>query len=462
VDQNLLDYFRVPPALFADIATTDGCAFGDSGFFQFGTNNICYGRCQAGVAAKVGDSAAFDASKHVHRKGGTIQLPFDFAEVIENLRFERYRPKTKTGREAFASNEAVQNLYYQVRGFLPFSIRRGLQRIYFRDASKLPFPAWPVDFTVEDIHEMLLRLLMEGSGLKRVPFIWFWPEGAPNCVVITHDVETSEGRDFTSRLMDLDDSRGFKASFQVIPEQRYDVTSDYVSEIRSRGFELNAHDINHDGRLYLERQEFLRRAARINAFVREYGCRGFRAGSMFRNLEWYDAFDFSYDMSVPNVAHLDPMRGGCCTAIPYFVGKIVELPVTTAQDYTVFHMLNDYSIELWKQQLELIRGRNGLISILTHPDYLIEKRAYRIYASLLDYIRQKVDREQIWSALPGDVDRWWRARSEMKLTRRGDGWEIVGPDKERARLAFAVLDGDRLVYEVEKTPSRETAFREYQ
>jgi len=72
---------------------------------------------------------------------------------------------------------------------------------------------------------------------------------------------------------------------------------------------------------------------------------------MYRNQDWYDSFDFSYDMSAPNVAHLDPMRGGCCTVMPYFIGKILELPVTTSQDYTLFHMLNDYSIDLWKQQL---------------------------------------------------------------------------------------------------------------
>jgi hypothetical protein len=259
--------------------------------------------------------------------------------------------------------------------------------------------------------------------------------------------------------MDLDESRGFKASFQVIPEQRYEVTNKYVCEIRSRGFELNAHDLNHDGLLFLERQEFLRRAARINAFVREYGCHGFRAGSMYRNQGWYDAFDFSYDMSVPNVAHLEPMRGGCCTAMPYFVGKIVELPVTTAEDYTLFHILNDYSIELWKQQLELIRGRNGLMSIITHPDYLIEERARRIYELLLDYVRTMVDGENIWAALPGEVDIWWRARSEMGLTRRGKEWAIVGPGKERARLAYAVLDGDRLIYEVEKVPCGANASR---
>ena len=52
----------------------------------------------------------------------------------------------------------------------------------------------------------------------------------------------------------------------------------------------------------------------------------------------------------------------------------------------------------------LIRKRNGLISFITHPDYLIERRARDVYESLLDYLQQMVAREHIWAALPGDVD----------------------------------------------------------
>jgi hypothetical protein len=271
---------------------------------------------------------------------------------------------------------------------------------------------------------------------------------------MTHDVETSAGRDFTFKLMDLDDSYGIKASFQVIPEKRYEVPDEYVREIRSRGCEFNIHDLNHDGHLYRERAEFVRRAARINGYIHRYDARGFRAGAMYRNQEWYEVFDFSYDMSVPNVAHLEPMRGGCCTVMPYFIGKIVELPLTAAQDYSLFHILKDYSIDLWKQQLALIRERNGLMSFIAHPDYLIERRARNVYESLVDYLRQMVTREKIWAVLPGDVDRWWRARSQMRLVSRGNEWEIVGPEKERARLAYAVLDGDRLVYELAEVSPR--------
>jgi hypothetical protein len=109
--------------------------------------------------------------------------------------------------------------------------------------------------------------------------------------------------------------------------------------------------------------------------------------------------------------------------------------------------LQDYSINIWKKQVHLIRKRNGLMSFLTHPDYLAERRAREVYESLLDYLRQIVTRERPWVTLPGEVDRWWRARSQMRLIPRGNQWEIVGPESERARLAYAVLDGDQVAYE---------------
>jgi hypothetical protein len=256
--------------------------------------------------------------------------------------------------------------------------------------------------------------------------------------------------------MDLDDSYGMKASYQVIPEKRYQVPDEYVSRIRSCGCEFNIHDLNHDGNLYSEGAEFARRAAEINGYVRRYNSQGFRAGAMYRRQDWYEVFEFSYDMSVPNVAHLEPLRGGCCTVMPYFIGKIVELPLTTTQDYSLFHIFNDYSIALWKQQLALIKEANGLMSFLTHPDYLIAGRARKVYESLLDSLQQLVARDGVWAALPGDVDRWWRARNQMRLVSRADGWEIVGPQNESARLAYAALDGGRLVYKVVKNSSRES------
>jgi hypothetical protein len=440
----LSEYYRTP--LISPAVCPGKESKKPDGFFHFGEDVVCYGECSSGVAIDVRASGDFDASKAVDVVGSEIRVPFDFCDIIGNLRNERYVNHLGSERKGLTQHPWIRAPYYLVRELLPVSFRRHLQRAYFKDWQSLPFPRWPVDFTVDSLHEAFLRLTMKARGCEKVPFIWFWPGGASGCLIITHDVETAAGRDFTSSLMDIDLSHGFKASFQVVPEGRYEIPDSFVGEIRDRGFELNIHDLNHDGHLFEERAQFLRRAKRINEYAEKYSARGFRSGSMYRNQDWYDALDFSYDMSVPNVAHLEPQRGGCCTVTPYFIGKILELPLTAVQDYTLFHILNDYSIGLWKKQTELILQKYGLLSFITHPDYLIESRAQAVYESLLDYLSQTCERINIWRALPAEVDRWWRARNEMRLVEDGSGWRIEGPESGRARLAYATLDGDQLVY----------------
>ncbi len=407
------------------------------GFFRFGSDLVCYGKSSSGTSHDFRAGKDYDALDAIRITNSGTYLPFEFSSVIENLRRERY---------VVARNPLAWKAYYSVREFLPAGIRRPLQKAYFKGWQEIPFPSWPVDFTADSLHQELLKLVMRAQGLARIPFIWFWPDGADACAILTHDVETSAGLGFSSRLMDMDLSHGFRASFQVVPETRYVVPASYYNEIRSRGFEFNVHDINHDGRLFQDKAQFERRARLINHYIRKYGARGFRAGSMYRNLDWYDCFEFSYDMSVPNVAHLEPQRGGCCTVMPYFVGNILELPLTTIQDYSLFHILGDYSIDLWKKQTELIRKRNGLISFLSHPDYLINLRSRGVYDSLLSYLREICDHQNVWNALPGDVDRWWRARSQMRLIQANNHWRVEGPESHRARVAYATLEGDRLVY----------------
>jgi hypothetical protein len=443
----LSDYYRVHEDGLGRVCSAQPS--GQVGFFRFGPTTTCYGQSTSGVSTSVESPALHDALKTARLKDFEVHLPFDPGQIVDNLRRERYVNHTGAKQGRIVDHPAVRKAYYAVRDLLPVSIRRHLQKVYLGGWRKLQFPNWPVDFTVDNIHEEVLRLAMKAGGVRRVPFIWFWPQGAPSCLIMTHDVETAAGRDFTADLINLDHSYGIKASFQVIPEKRYEVPDEYVQHMRSRGFEFNVHDLNHDGQLYQERGLFLQRAQKINEYIKKFGAKGFRAGVMYRNLDWYDAYEFSYDMSMPNVAHLEPQRGGCCTVFPYFVGKILEIPLTTCQDYSLFQILNDYSIDLWKQQIALIRKRNGLISFIAHPDYLMNSQARRVYESLLGYLRQIVEHDKVWMALPGEVDQWWRARSQMKLVPAGDGWKIEGPECDRARIAYATLDGDGIKYSVE-------------
>ena len=265
----------------------------------------------------------------------------------------------------------AQRLYYQLRPLMGVAVRKHLQRVRLSGWDKIAFPRWPVDRSVDALMETALTLLLKTQRQSSIPFIWFWPDQASACAMMTHDVEGQAGIDFCDQLMDIDDSFGIKSAFQLIPEGREEVWRRTAAKMRGRGFEVNLHDLNHDGRLFADKDTFLRQAKRINDYTREFGCDGFRSGAMYREQGWFDAFEFSYDMSVPNAAHLEPQRGGCCTVMPYFVGNILELPLTTTQDYSLFHILDDYSTTLWKEQIRVISQHHGLISVIAHPDYLI-------------------------------------------------------------------------------------------
>src|SRR6266404_1331039 len=441
--QAVNDRYRCP-AKFLDIGVNRQLST-DAGYFLFGPNTTCYGRSSSGVGASRPDSSLLDAIADVSMDDGRLSLPFNPTEIIENLRLERYA--NGTGRESSFDN-LLRRLYYLLRPLTNLEVRRQVQKFRARNWKEQPFPKWPVDTTVENICERVLSMSIEAKGVDKVPFVWFWPDGASSCVTMTHDVETEAGRDYCPELMNVDDAFGVKAAFGIVPEERYEVSTSLLDAIRNRGFEVAVQDLNHDGRLFDNREEFLRRANLINRYGREYRAKGFRAAVLYRKPEWYDALDFSFDMSIPNVAHLDPQRGGCCTVMPYFIGDILELPVTIAQDYTLFHLLNERSIALWKAQAELILNKCGLASFIVHPDYVIDSKNRSVYTKLLDHLRTLRAEKQIWLELPAEVDYWWRVRSKMSVQKIGKSWRIVGEEADRAVLAFARNANGKLVYEI--------------
>ena len=415
---------------------------GETGYFKF-RENVFYGRLSDGTTRTSLNHSIEDVSARCSVRDGGVALPFDPEEVTTLLRSEAY---VHPPGAAHPASSLVGRSYYFLRPVLPVAVRRHLQKFRLNGWRHLRFPNWPVDRTVDCLHEQLLLLSLRSSNRREIPFIWFWPNGASSCAILTHDVETTVGRDFCSTLMDVDDEFDLRASFQVVPECRYEVPESYLESIRNRGFEVDVQDLNHDGHLFRERKEFLARVRKINEYGRKYGAEGFRAAVLYRRQEWYESFEFSYDMSVPNVAHLDPQRGGCCTVMPYFVGKLVELPVTATQDYSLFYILRDYSIELWKQQIELITAKHGLMNFIIHPDYITGGEEMATYKELLSYLKQIAGEKNIWMPLPREVASWWRDRANMRLVEVNGRWQIEGKGSERARIAYASEKDGQLSY----------------
>jgi hypothetical protein len=444
IARTVIDYYRCPER-FLDFELS-GPLSADEGFFLFGPN-ICYGRSSSGHRLSGPKNGLYDVLRDVSIQNARATLPFSPSEVIDNLQLERYARRGWT-------YQWEKGAYYTLRQWLSPEIRMLLKKVQLRGWQNIPFPEWPVDRTVENICEQLLLLSLQVHKTDRIPFVWFWPRGARGCIMMTHDVEGVIGRDACSQLMDLDDSFDIKASFEIVPEGRYDVSPEFLDAIRRRGFEIAIHDLNHDGQLFDQRDEFLRRANKINQYAKQYRATTFRSAILYRQPAWYDALQFSCDMSIPNVAHLDPQRGGCCTVMPYFIGNVIELPLTTTQDYMLVHLLRERSIDLWKAQTSMVLEKFGLVSFLVHPDYVMSGERPSLYQDLLTYLQGLRSSTQLWFALPREIDQWWRLRSKMFLVGDGDSWQIRGEGSDQAVLAYAANASGKLTYSI---PGRELA-----
>jgi len=448
MNEYVTEYYRCPERYIK--FTIAGPLSKDEGFFRFGDEGLCYGQLARDTPSPTPNGKLCDVISHTSNNNGITYLPFDVTKVVDNLRLELYSKNSRHDESLLGS--ILNEIYYFVRPLLSEGVRRLLQKARLSNWKTLKFPRWPVDRSVDLLFVQLLLASLRAQGLERIPFIWFWPDGAPSCAVMTHDVETKRGRDFCATVMDLDDAYGIKASMSIVPELRYEVTREYLDSIWKRGFEVCVQDLNHDGHLFKDREEYLVRVEKINAYGKQYGATGFRSAVLYRNQMWFDQLKFSYDMSVPNVAHLEPQRGGCCTVMPYFVGDILELPVTTTQDYALFNYLNEYSIDLWRRQIELIMEQHGLVSFIVHPDYITKSREWNVYKSLLAHLAELRDEKGLWIPTSGKVDRWWRQRAKMTIVEDQHGVRIEGEGSERARVAYASEKDGKLALEFGTTP----------
>ncbi len=449
MNQAFRAHFRCPASI-ADFRLA-GALREESGFFRFHEGVDCYGQSSTAFVSPAYQANLEDVSAAVQIADHQVTLPFDPDQIAGNLRCESYAGQMNAEHTHFNGSAVIRAMYYLGRPAMPVRFRRILQRIRLQGGTQAPFPHWPVDRTVDRLFEELMKSVLQSRKGVPVPFIWFWPDGAPAAAIVTHDIETGIGRDFCPQLMDTDDEFGFKSSFQVVPEKRYEVPASFLEELHRRGFEVNVHDLYHDGNLFRDREEFLRRVGKINGYLKKFNATGFRSGALYRNLHWYDKFDCSYDMSVPNVGHLDAQTGGCCTVMPFFVGNILELPVTLTQDYSLFHILASHSTALWEEQCRMILAGHGLISVIVHPDYIIHKKSNETYRRFLAHLATLREKHFVWTALPKEINAWWRLRAELTLVQNGRAWRIAGEGRERARIAYAHLVDGRLKYSFEPT-----------
>jgi len=301
-----------------------------------------------------------------------------------------------------------RRVYYRVKPLLPRSLIRGLRRIHSGAADHDFTLGWPVEDRYARFLWEVMRGVMHDSGRQSMPYRRFWPDGRQLAFALTHDIETAKGQSFVRAVADLEESLGFRSVFNFVAE-RYPLDLALMDELRKRGFEIGVHGLKHDGLLFSSHVEFERRARRINDYLRDLGAVGFRTPLFHRQPEWMQVLDLEYDLSFFDTDPYEPLPGGTMCIWPFMMGRLLELPLTLVEDYTLTAVLGEKTPKVWLDKIDFIERYSGLALMNTHPDYLRDATTWQVYAGLLHEMKQ---RGGFWHALPRDVARWWRTRGK--------------------------------------------------
>ena len=73
------------------------------------------------------------------------------------------------------------------------------------------------------------------------------------------------------------------------------------------------------------------------------------------------------------------------------------------------------NINIWKDKLDWIAEKGGMVLFNSHPDYMNfnekkngdEEYAVELYTEFLEYIKNRY-KDQYWHALPKDIAQFWK------------------------------------------------------
>ena len=293
----------------------------------------------------------------------------------------------------------MKKLYYTIKPIIPRWLQIAVRRRVARHKRARVGHIWPIDYRA-----------------SRTPKGWpGWPEGKRFALVLTHDVDTKKGHDKCLQLLGLEKTMGFKSSFYFVAK-RYAVSGDLRRQLNDEGFGVGIHGLYHDGKKFLNINTFNSRAVQINEYLKEWNAAGFSSPSMIRNLDWIHELDIEYDLSTFDTDPFEPQPEGIGTIFPFIVknplndSSYVELPYTLPQDFTLFIIMKERNIDIWKKKIDWIAKHGGMALVNVHPDYmdfsnngnLTEEYPVNMYIHLLDHLKDEY-KGQYWNALPREV-----------------------------------------------------------
>lgn len=294
--------------------------------------------------------------------------------------------------------------YYRLKPLIPRRLQIRFRREIAAYKKRSYFETWPID-----------------PDAATQPKGWRgWPEGKEFALVLTHDVDSKKGYDKALRLMELEKKLGFTSSFNFVPEG-YSVSPEVRQTLKEHGFDIGVHGLTHEGRQFISHDKFMRCVPKINAYLKEWGAAGFHSPSMLAHLEWITELEAEYDCSSFDTDPFEPINYSVRTIFPFILidrkrGRLcVELPYTLPQDHTLFVILREKNISIWKKKADWVAQKGGMIFLNTHPDYMnfdgaprsLEEYPASHYIDLLNYIRDRYA-GRYWHIMPRELAHFWR------------------------------------------------------
>ncbi len=300
-------------------------------------------------------------------------------------------------------SETISTIYYRLKPLIPRRLQIWLRSKMIARKRMALSDVWPI---------------LEKAGKR--PDGWSgWPDSKEFAVVLTHDVELASGQGKVPELIKLEEELGFRSSINFVPE-RYNVSQDLRRDLTANGFEVGVHGLLHDGKLFLSRKTFKKRAVQINRYLEDWNAVGFRSPTMRPNLTWIHDLNLEYDASTFDTDPFDFQPEGVATIFPFWrsgssnQSGYIELPTTLPQDFYLFVLMKEKNIDIWRRKLDWIAAKGGMALINTHPDYMnfgakkssFDEYPVEYYVEFLNYIQSHYD-NRYWHVLPNQIAKFW-------------------------------------------------------
>jgi hypothetical protein len=305
------------------------------------------------------------------------------------------------------------NLFYRIKRHIPRSLQVAARRYILLTKRILHRTRWPID----------------RQAARRPSVFHGWPGGKRFALVLRHDVETGAGIWRCREILSREQALGLRSAFFFVPED-YPVKKDLRDAIVGMGCEVGVHGLKHDGKLYSSRRAFKDQALRINGYLKEWNSVGFASPSSHHRLDWMHDLNILYDTSSFDTDPFEPQPDGAKTIFPMRIDgpdmnrSFIEIPYTMPQDFTLFVILRENTIRIWKRKLDWIAMNGGMVMFITHPDYMrvpeTKEARYTysigLYEEILSYIERKYH-GAYWNALPREMAEFWKSLYETGIKR---------------------------------------------